>query len=156
MHPITWHSEACVWLQTPAILPPDKCFYYPLNRRLGGTQRWSGHFREENIVYFLLGNSPVSEFYMLTFWNSLSHLHRHVGILHTHPPMRMEWTECSETLAYKIQTPENYPEESVQHSEHSEILKSRRISYVFFWVIPRCLNFICQHFGTHYPIFIGM
>jgi hypothetical protein len=19
----------------------------------------------------------------------------------------------------------------------------------FFWVIPRCLNFICQHFGTH-------
>jgi len=20
--------------------------------------------------------------------------------------------------------------------------------YVFFWVIPRCLNFMCRHFGT--------
>jgi len=27
----------------------------------------------------------------------------------------MEQTECSETLAYKIQTPGNYPEESIQH-----------------------------------------
>ena len=26
----------------------------------------------------------------------------------------MEQTECSETLAYKIQTPGNYPEESIQ------------------------------------------
>jgi len=33
--------------------------------------------------------------------------------------------ECSETSAYKIQTPENYPEESTQHSEHDESLKSR-------------------------------
>jgi len=30
-------------------------------------------------------------------------------------------------LAYKIQTPGNYPEETIQHSEHSEILKSRII-----------------------------
>ena len=36
-------------------------------------------------------------------------------ILHTYPPMKMERTECSETLAYKIQMPQNYPEESVQH-----------------------------------------
>jgi hypothetical protein len=27
--------------------------------------------------------------------------------------------------AYKIQTPGNYPEESIQHSEHGESLKSR-------------------------------
>ena len=27
----------------------------------------------------------------------------------------MEQTECSETSAYKIQTPGNYPEESIQH-----------------------------------------
>jgi len=26
----------------------------------------------------------------------------------------MEQTECSETLAYKIQTPGNYPEENMQ------------------------------------------
>jgi len=39
--------------------------------------------------------------------------------------MKMEQTECSEMLAYKIQTPGNYPEESIQHSEHGDSLKSR-------------------------------
>jgi hypothetical protein len=34
------------------------------------------------------------------------------------PPVKMELTECSETSEYKIQTQENYPEESIQHSEH--------------------------------------
>jgi hypothetical protein len=38
----------------------------------------------------------------------------------------MEQTECSETSAYKIQTPGNYPEESIQRSEHGESLKSRK------------------------------
>jgi hypothetical protein len=38
--------------------------------------------------------------------------------------MKMEQTECSETLAYKIQTPKNYPEESIQHSEGDESFKS--------------------------------
>jgi len=37
----------------------------------------------------------------------------------------MEQTECSETSVYKIQTPGNYPEESIQHSEHGESLKSK-------------------------------
>jgi len=39
--------------------------------------------------------------------------------------MKMEQTECSETSEYKIQMPGNYPEESIQHSVHSESLKSR-------------------------------
>ena len=43
----------------------------------------------------------------------------------TYLPIKMERTECSETSAYKIQTPGNYPEESIQHLEHGEILKSR-------------------------------
>jgi hypothetical protein len=30
-------------------------------------------------------------------------------------PMKMEQTECSETLAYKIQMPGDYPEEYIQH-----------------------------------------
>jgi hypothetical protein len=38
--------------------------------------------------------------------------------------MKMEQTECSETSAYKFQMLGNYPEESIQHSEHGEILKS--------------------------------
>ena len=46
-------------------------------------------------------------------------------ILHTYPPMKMEEIYCSETSAYKIQTPENYPEESIQHSEQGKSLKSR-------------------------------
>jgi len=39
-------------------------------------------------------------------------------ILHTYPPMKME--PCSETSACKIQTPDNYPEESIQHSEQDK------------------------------------
>ena len=30
--------------------------------------------------------------------------------------MKMEQTECSETSAYKIQTPGNYPEENIQNN----------------------------------------
>jgi hypothetical protein len=41
--------------------------------------------------------------------------------------MKMEETECSETSAYKVQKPGNYPGESVQHSEQGESLKSRKI-----------------------------
>jgi len=39
--------------------------------------------------------------------------------------MEMEQTECSETSAYKIQMPGDYPGERIQHSEHGESLKSR-------------------------------
>jgi hypothetical protein len=72
-----------------------------------------------SFVCFLLGNFPASEFYMPTFRNNLFHLNRRVG---TYPPMKMEQTECSEGSKYKIQTPGNYPEESIQHSEHFFLL----------------------------------
>jgi hypothetical protein len=39
----------------------------------------------------------------------------------------MEQIECSETSAYKIQTPGNHPEENIQHTEHGESLKSKTI-----------------------------
>jgi hypothetical protein len=32
-------------------------------------------------------------------------------------------TVCAETSAYKIQTPGNYQEENIQHTEHGESLK---------------------------------
>ena len=38
--------------------------------------------------------------------------------------------ETSETLANKIQTPENYLKERIQRSQHGESLKSRNIRYV--------------------------
>jgi len=92
------------------------------------------------IVLFILGNSPASEFYIQTFGNTRFHLHKQVG-------MKNDWvweccskllqhsqtnhssclsgyedgTVCSETSAYKIQTPGNYPEESIRHSEQDEI-----------------------------------
>jgi len=40
-------------------------------------------------------------------------------------PAYEDGTQCSKMLAYKIQTPRNYAEESIQHSEHGESLKSR-------------------------------
>ena len=46
-------------------------------------------------------------------------------IFHTYRPMKMEQTECSEKSAYKIQTPGNYQEESIQPSEQGESMKSR-------------------------------
>jgi len=46
----------------------------------------------------------------------------------SHLPACEDGTECSETSAYKIQTPGNYQEERIQHSKHSESLKSKWIS----------------------------
>jgi hypothetical protein len=53
--------------------------------------------------------------------------------------MKMEQTECSETSAYKIQTPGNYPEESIQHLQHGESLKSRtfHVLYALYTDITR-------------------
>jgi len=52
-------------------------------------------------------------------------------------------TECSETSAYKIQTPGNYPEESIQHSENGESGKSRTLG------LPDgrkyCVDRLCEH-----------
>ena len=55
--------------------------------------------------------------------------------------MKMEQTECSETLAYKIQTPGNYPEENVQHSwgnlwvavQELLLISQERLLHAFSW-----------------------
>ena len=54
--------------------------------------------------------------------NFICHLHRQVGV---HLPAYDDGTECSETSAYKVQTPGDKPEEGIQHLEHGESLKSR-------------------------------
>jgi hypothetical protein len=46
-----------------------------------------------NVVCFLLGDSPASGVYLPTFRNTLFQLHR--------GGLKMEQTECSETLAFK-------------------------------------------------------
>ena len=74
------------------------------------------------VVCFLLGDSLVSEFYTPTFRNTLSVPSSQAG---RYLPIYEDGTECSETSAYKIQTPGIYPEESIHHSEHGKRLKSR-------------------------------
>ena len=54
-----------------------------------------------NAVCFLPGNSPASKFYMPTFRTTLP-------VPSSYLPAYEDGTECSETSAYKIQTPENY------------------------------------------------
>jgi hypothetical protein len=54
----------------------------------------------------------------------LFHLHRQAGKF-IYLLAYEDGTECSETSAYKIQPPGNYPEENIQHTEHGESLKSR-------------------------------
>ena len=106
-----------------------------------------------NVVCFLLGNSPASEFYMPTFPNTLSHLHRQVSmkytshlptyedgtLLHTYLLMQMEQKECSETSEYKIQTPGNYPVESIQHS-HKTFPFVCCITILYFSLLLRVLQ----------------
>jgi len=46
--------------------------------------------------------------------------------------------QCSETSAYKIQTPGNHPKESIQRSEHGRSLKSRKHSEWFYIFIAKC------------------
>jgi len=64
-----------------------------------------------NIIFFLLGDFSASEFYILTFWNTLFHLHKLMA------SMMMEQTKCSKTSAYKIQTPRNHPKERIQQTK---------------------------------------
>jgi hypothetical protein len=40
--------------------------------------------------------------------------------------MKMEQTQCYEMLAFKLQTPGNNPEDSIQHSKQDESFKSRK------------------------------
>jgi hypothetical protein len=49
-------------------------------------------------------------------------------ILFNFLPMKMEQIECSETSAYKMQTPGSHPEENIQHTENGESLKSKKSS----------------------------
>jgi len=59
--------------------------------------------------------------------------------------MKIEQTECYETLAYKIQTPGNYPEESIEHSEHGEGLETRIKSI-------NCVRFRSLEFASYFTV----
>ena len=90
---------------------------YLYGKRFGSKIDWADRLRLFLSQTFSRINTPTFS-YLLT--------------LHTYPPMKMEKTECSETSAYKIQTPENNPEESTQHSEQGESLKSRTFQMILY------------------------
>ena len=103
-----------------------------MERKTVRTNRWrviliSNFRRVLNVVCSLLGDSLASEFYMPKFRNILFHLHRQVGACRT----EMEQTECSETSAYKIQTPGNHPKESIHEvkSDHIRFFLSLRAAF---------------------------
>jgi hypothetical protein len=72
------------------------------------------------VVCFLLGISLASDFYMPTFQNTVSSpvwiLKQFSDLVILHLPAYEDGTVCSETSAYKIQTPGNYPEENKQQT----------------------------------------
>jgi hypothetical protein len=43
----------------------------------------------------------------------------------------MEQTVCFERQAFKIQTPWNYPEENIEHTEHGECLQLHTLVVYF-------------------------
>jgi len=75
---------------------------------------------------FLYSEPPLPchpPFYWLRLFSSQTFSHINIPTFinpshSSHLPAYEDGTECSETSAYKIQKPGNYPEESIQHSEH--------------------------------------
>jgi hypothetical protein len=97
----------CIGFKTTAQVTPKNTSFLTSNFR-----------RVVNVVCILLGNSPASEVYMASIQSTLS-VPSSWGCRCTYQPMKIEQPECSEMSAYKIQTPGNYPEESIQQIHHS-------------------------------------
>jgi hypothetical protein len=45
-------------------------------------------------------------------------------MIDTYLPVKVQTTECSETLAFNIQTQGKYPEENIPYLQHGESLKT--------------------------------
>ena len=115
---------------------------------------WSGLVAKWNgILCFLLGSSPASELYMLTFRNTVCSIF--IGRWYT--TCRWRWNrQCSETSVYIIQMPGNYPKENIIYSERSESLKSRSemvfaispsSSVLLFWLCIRASALLLMVWG---------
>ena len=94
---------------------------------------------------------PPSYWLRLFLSQTFSHINTPTFLKPSHSPYLPAYedgTECSEMLAYKIQISGNYPEESIQHSEHGESLKSRTKKLLhktlpFAWTSGVCV--LLQH-----------
>jgi len=72
-----------VHLTSSSLPSSNRTFFHssPLSSEVNLTSEFliSNFRRVLNVVCFLLGNSPASEFYVPTFRNTLFHLHRRIG-----------------------------------------------------------------------------
>jgi hypothetical protein len=90
----------------------------PSARLIDSTSHLASQWTVLILCAFFWG-SPWRLNFICRRFGKLFHLHRLV------PGCLWRWyRHCSETSAYNIQKPGNYPEESTQHSEHGESLKS--------------------------------
>jgi hypothetical protein len=67
---------------------------------------------------------------------------------YTYPPVKMEQIECSETSAYKIQTPVNYPEESTQHVNTYLLLCQGNLHCLMPWCSTEHLDEFMQIYNV--------
>jgi hypothetical protein len=70
--------------------------------------------RFENVGVFIREKVWLRLFSSQTFYRINTPTFSDLVILRTYPPMKLEQTECSETLACQIQTLGNYPDESIK------------------------------------------
>jgi len=129
---------------------PPSAFYMPTFRNTVPSSK-AGRF-EEKCWGIYTGNvlsrkypEPIGKritgyFQAINFPLKIPHFSNLV-ILHTYLPMKMEHTERSETSECEIQTPWNYPEESIQ----KKAFRTRRkfqIKYIAFCCLLQCSCFV--------------
>jgi len=75
------------------------------------------------------------------------HLIYLLATLFTYLPRKMEQTECSETSAYKIQTPGNYPEENLQGRDAVGLWE-----FSALWMVTLSLSRRTKYLGCYVSI----
>ena len=101
---------------------------------------------KNRLIFRTLGPQKQIFLQYVFFWvipQRLNFICRRFGTIylfhfHRQMPMKMEQIECSETSAYKIETPENCPVLNKLYSEHGENLKSRTELSFFHLLVLKC------------------
>ena len=121
----TWHDLIEMRQSSHQLIPELNLVLIPYKL---GLSTWFQTFAVSWMLYAFFWVIPQRLNFICRRFGTLCpfHLHRQVGVCRillystrTYLPMEMEWTVCSETSAYKIQTPGNHPKESIQQLFHS-------------------------------------
>ena len=104
------------WFQTFAVFWMLYAFFWVIPRRLNFIHRRFG----TSCLFHLHRRIGMKDNWVWKYWSIYTGkgintpTFSNLVILHAYPPIKMEQTGCSEKSACKIQTPGNYPEESMQ------------------------------------------